>query len=86
MGDLTEKIGWIISENRRKLASGKLGTRSWWKKVDVLTLRNENPACCLDDELICGLNDFLAKLCFDNSYIKPIPAVVECRHFPPSTD
>ena len=77
VSDLTEKIGRIISENRRKLASGKLGSRSWWKKVDVLTLRKENPACCLDDEFICGLNDFLANFCFDNSYIKPIPAVVD---------
>ena len=77
VSDLTEKIGRIISENRRKLASGKLGSCSWWKKVDVLTLREENPACCLDDEFICGLNDFLANLCFDNSYIKPIPAVVD---------
>ena len=77
VSDLTEKIGRIISDNRHKLASGKLGSRSWWKKVDALTLRKENPACCLDDEFICELNDFLANLWFDNSYIKPIPAVVD---------
>ena len=48
-------------------------SKDWWKK----RLRKENPACCLDDEFICGFNDFLANLCFDNSYIKPIPSVVD---------
>ena len=36
--ELTEKIGRLMAENRRPLASGKLGSRAWWRKVDRPTV------------------------------------------------
>ena len=34
--NLKERIKAIVTENRKSLASGKMGSKAWWKKVDAL--------------------------------------------------
>ena len=44
--NLKERINAIVTENRKSLASGKMGSKAWWKKVDALSKRKErsNPS------------------------------------------
>ena len=37
-----ERINAIVTENRKSLASGKMGSEACWKKVDVLSKRKES--------------------------------------------
>ena len=38
---LKSKINNLICNNRKTLASGEKGSRSWWEKVDLLTHRED---------------------------------------------
>ena len=67
--ELTEKIGRLIAENRRALASGKLGSRAWWRKDKC----SSDP----DKDFIIGLNDYFGDICFDREYSKPVLAEID---------
>ena len=75
--ELTEKIGRLIAENRRALASGKLGSRAWWRKVDRLSMRKDKCSSDPDKDFIIGLNDYFGDICFDREYSKPVPAEID---------
>ena len=75
--ELTEKIGRLIAENRRALASGKLGSRAWWRKVDRLSMRKDKCSSDPDNDFIFGLNDYFGDICFDREYSKPVPAEID---------
>ena len=75
--ELKDKIGQIITQNRRAPASGKLGSRALWRKVDQLFHRRDKSATNLDQKFIEGLNDYFGELCFDNNYIRPTPVTIE---------
>ena len=77
MNDLTEKIGRIIAENHRALASGKLGSQAWWRKVGQLMMCKDKSSSNLDQEFINGLNDYFGDLCLVQNYIKPVPAEID---------
>ena len=75
--ELTEKIGRLIAENRRALASGKLGSRAWWRKVDRLSMRKDKCSSDPDKDFIIGLNDYFGDICFDRDYSKPVLAEID---------
>lgn len=77
MNDLTEKIGRIIAEKHRALASGKLGSQAWWRKLEQLTMHKDKSSSSLDQQFINGLNDYIGDLCLDRKYIKPVPAEID---------
>jgi len=67
LNDLAEKIGRIIAENRRGLASGKLGSQAWWRELEQLTMHKDKSSSSLDQQFINGLNDYIGGLCLDRN-------------------
>ena len=70
--ELSVKAAELIVENCRALASGLLGSRAWWRKVDLLSNRKENNHCSsLHQEFVRGLNDYFGDLCLDQKLHRP---------------
>ena len=65
------KINNLICNNRKTLASGEKGSRSWWQKVDLLTHRKDKTDLSLDKDFVQTLNLYFGNLCYDEHYIKP---------------
>ena len=64
----------LIAENQ----SYELGSRwdyrnrmQWWRRVDSISQRKNKPQPVLNGSFLCGLNEFFAKLCQDDSYTEP---------------
>lgn len=67
----------LISDNRKSLASGNIGSRSWRQKKDLLTHRKDL-GLCLDSVFVQTLiTCFLGNLCHSDSYIKPTTMEIE---------
>ncbi|PFX12862.1 hypothetical protein AWC38_SpisGene23110 [Stylophora pistillata] len=79
LAELTEKIGRLIAENRRALASGKLGSLAWWRKVDRLSMRRDKSRCEPDKDFIICLDDYFGDICFDREYSEPVPAEIDAN-------
>ena len=71
--NLKERINAIVTENRKSLASGKMGSKAWWKKVDALSKRKERSNPSFDEDSVRELNHYFANLCHDDGYIIPVP-------------
>ena len=71
--NLKERINAIVRENRKSLASGKMGSKAWWKKVDALSKRKERSNPSFDEDSVRELNHYFANLCHDEDYIRPVP-------------
>ena len=71
--NLKERINAIVTENRKSLASGKVGSKAWWKKVDALSKRKERSNPSFDEDSVRELNHYFANLCHDDGYIIPVP-------------
>ena len=65
------KINNLSCNNRKTLASGEKGSRSWWRKVDLLTRRKDKTDLSLDKDFVQTLNLYFGNLCYDEHYIKP---------------
>lgn len=65
-----KRISELITENRRKLAV--IGSGDSWKGVDALSQRRRSLSINLDDNFLVRLNDYFAKLCYNDSYVRPI--------------
>ena len=71
--NLKERINAIVTENCKSLACGKMGSKAWWKKVDVLSKRKERSNPSFDEDSVRELNHYFANLCHDEDYIRPVP-------------
>ena len=71
--NLTERTNVIVTENRTSLASGKMGSKAWWKKVDVLSKRKERSNPRSDEDSVRERNHYFANLCHNKDYIRLIP-------------
>ena len=65
------KINNLICNNRKTLASGEKGSRSWWQKVDLLTHRKDKMELSLDKDFVQTLKLYFGNLCYDDHYIIP---------------
>ena len=78
LAEINRRISELISKNRRTLAKANVGSREWWKHVDNLTQRRSISAyVTLDTKSLEELNDYFADLCTDDTYTKPVPAIVD---------
>ena len=71
--NLKDIINAIVTENRKSLASGKMGSKAWWKKVDALSKRKERSNPSFDEDSVRELNHYFSNLCYDEDFIRPIP-------------
>ena len=71
--NLKERINAIITENGKSLASVKMGSKAWWKKVDAVSKRKERSNPSFDEDSVRELNHYFANLCHDEDYIRPLP-------------
>ena len=71
--NLKDRINAIVTENRKSLACGNMGSKAWWKKVDVLSKRKERSNPSFDEDSVRELNHYFANLCHDEDYIRPYP-------------
>ena len=71
--NLTERTNMIVTENRKSLASGKMGSKAWWKKVDALSKRKERSNPRSDEDSVRERNLHFANLCHNKDYIRLIP-------------
>ena len=70
--NLKERIKAIVTENRKSLASGKMGSKAWWKKVDALSKGKERSNPSFDEGSVREVNHYFANLCHDEYYIRPV--------------
>ena len=57
--NLRERINSVINENRTALTSdNKIGCKAWWKKVDLLSKRNQSNSLQLEDDFTHQLNEY----------------------------
>ena len=71
--NLTQRTNVIVTENRTSLASGKMGSKAWWKKVDALSKRKERSNPRSDEDSVRERNHYFANLCHNKDYIRLIP-------------
>ena len=69
--ELSKRISEVISDNRRLLLDAKLGSREWWRNVDILSQRRRCSCIKLDNQTLQDLNNYFGDLCFDTDYIEP---------------
>lgn len=50
-----------------------MGSKAWWKKVDVLSNRKEKSRSSFDEDSVRERNDYFANLCHDEDYTRPVP-------------
>ena len=48
------------------------GNMQWWRRVNNVSQRKNKPQPILTESFLRGLNEFLAKLCQDDSYMEPL--------------
>ena len=60
--NLKERIKAIVTENRKSLASGKMGSKAWWKKVDALSKRKERSNPSFDEDSVRRLNHYILQI------------------------
>lgn len=71
------RISQVISKNRRNSAS-VVDSRVWWKKVDLVLQRRARTTCVnFDHASLDDLNDYLGRLCLDDSYVRPTDVLIE---------
>ena len=63
--------------NRTNPAS-VMGSRVWWKKVDIVSQRRATTTCVnFDHDSLDHLKDNFGRLCHDDSYVRPTDVLIE---------
>ena len=70
--ELNKRISEVISENRKQYNMGVIGSKQWWKGVDLVSLRRKAARITLDRESLDQLNEYFGNLCSDTNYIRPV--------------
>lgn len=63
----------LISDNRRSVAGGDIGSRSWWQKKDLLT--HPKVLTCASIAFLCKRLTYF--LCHNDNYIKSTTMEIE---------
>ena len=72
---INSRISEVISANRKNPRL-VIGSREWWKNVDLVSQRRNSTYVNLDSDSLNDLNDFFALLCSDDSYVPPSDVVI----------
>ena len=72
---INSRISEVISANRKNPRL-VIGSREWWKNVDLISQRRNSTFVNLDLDSLNDLNDFFAQLCSDDSYAPPSDVVI----------
>ena len=70
--ELNKRISEVISENRKQYNMGVIGSKQWWKGVDLVSQRRNAARITLDRESLDQLNEYFGNLCSDTNYIRPV--------------
>ena len=70
--ELNKRISEVISENRKQYNVGVIGSKQWWKGVDLVSQRRNAARITLDRESLDQLNEYFGNLCSDTNYIRPV--------------
>ena len=82
---LSSRLSELINRARKGSTSEAIGSRKWWKKIDQMSNRKAEADLNLNNHFPEELNDYFAKVCFDNSYVAPDPVYVSADIFSNST-
>ena len=63
---INSRISEVISANRKNPRL-VIGSREWWKNVDLVSQRRNSTYVNLDSDSLDDLNDFFALMCSDDS-------------------
>ncbi|PFX13355.1 hypothetical protein AWC38_SpisGene22564 [Stylophora pistillata] len=63
--ELSRRVLEVIGENRELLLEGKMGSREWWKNVDLISQRRRSTNVSLYRETAQDLNEYFGNLCTD---------------------
>ena len=67
--ELSKRVSELIAENRVNWGRAEtIGSMQWWRRVDNISQRKNKLQPVLSKSFLCGLNEFFAKLCEDDSY------------------
>ena len=73
---LNSRLSELINRVRKGSTSDAIGSRKWWKKIDQMSYRKAEADLNLNNHFTEELNDYFAKVCFDNSYVALDPVYV----------
>lgn len=69
--ELSKRVSELIAENRVNWGRAEtIGSMQWWRRVHNISQRKNKPQPVLSESFLCGLNEFFATLCQDDSYTK----------------
>ena len=70
--ELSKRVSELIAESRMNWGRAETtGTMQWWRRVDDISQRKNEPQPVLNESFLRDLNGFFAKLCQDDSYTEP---------------
>ena len=72
---INSRISEVISAYRKNPRL-VIGSREWWKNVDLVSQRRNSTYVNLNSDSLNDLNDFFAVLCSDDSYVPPSDVVI----------
>ena len=70
---LNSRLSELINKTRKGSTSDAIGSRKWWKKINQMSSRKAEADLNLNNHFPEELNDYFAKVCFDDSYVSPNP-------------
>ena len=73
---LNSRLSELINRARKGSTSDAIGSRKWWKKIDQMSNRKAEADLNLNNHFPEELNDYFAKVFFDNSYVALDPVYV----------
>ena len=73
---LNSRLSELINRARKGSTSDAIGSRKWWKKIDQMSNRKAEADLNLNNHFSEELNDYFAKVFFDNSYVALDPVYV----------
>ena len=73
---LNSRLSELINKTRKGSTSDAIGSRKWWKKINQMSSRKAEADLNLNNHFSEELNDYFAKVCFDDSYVSPNPVYV----------
>ena len=72
---INSRISEVISANRKNPRL-VIGSREWWRNVDLVSQRRNSTFVNLDSDSLNDLHDFFSLLCSDDSYVPPSDVVI----------
>lgn len=70
------RISELINKERKDSTLYAIGSRKWWKKIDKMSNRKATADLHFNNHFAEELNDYFAKVCFDDSYVALDPVLV----------